>query len=569
MAALMVASIKPTPARSPALIQEKIDRAQALNITAPTTQSSKLVEELLDDLAIATPRQRAAIYLLAIRIRGLEGDSQAALDMAGQLLRSDLDIDQRLSALRLTANIAMVAGRFEAAFSHLGDAITLLDQVNSDSENVAVYGLASNFHSLSGDQSLAVEYAQLALDSARRSGNDRLLCVALGWLAHAHKTSNRLDEAQSAGRDALPFCRQAGDAISEGWVELGLAEVALIQNNIEQAEALSDRAVSRHSHAYHDGNLDALLVKARVLLAKGEASAALTILEELINSSQPAILSDRLGQALAVSAEAAASLGDYRRALEYRKRHIKAREDYLSHIRSMRLAFLTVQFNQRHQDQEINLLRQQTRVSRLTEQRRNDQDRLKRLTLVFGLMIAILLMLWLFYAWRDRRHFRRLSQLDGLTGISNHTRFFELLNEQIEQSRAAGRPLALVLADIDHFKEVNDRFGHQIGDEVLRQTARVLRDVFGPDNLIGRVGGEEFAICLTGHDLSTARHAVEKLRQRLAGQARRKTDPPITISFGIGLLRDQESPEALRSRTDQALYQAKNQGRNRVILADS
>lgn len=565
---LMVATFVASPAlaTSPGSIQERLERAQTLNITAPITESRPLVEELLAEIGQATPRQQAAIRLLAIRTLGLQGNSQEALDMAGQLLQSELDTDQRLSALRLTANIAMIVGEFEAAFSYLGDAIMLLDEVDSDDENVSVYGLASYFHSMGGDSSLAVEYALLALDSARRSDSDRLTCLALGWLAHAYEARAMLDEAWAAGNDAMPWCRRSGDAISEGWVEILLAGVALLNDDIEEADALIDLAASRHSDSYHDGNLDARLIKARVLLAKGEAGGALAMAEPLINQSDR---SDRLAQAFSVSADAAASLGDYHAALEFSRRHIEAREDYLKRTRSMRLAFLEIQFNKRHQEQGINLLKEQSRVTRLTEQSRRDQDRLKKIAMIFGGIILILLILWLLYAWRDRRHFRRLSRLDGLTDLYNHTRFFELMDERIKDAKATDQPLVLALGDIDHFKEVNDRFGHQIGDEVLRQTARLLKEIFETSNLIGRVGGEEFAICLINHDLSAAREVVEQLRQRLAGQARRKTDPPITISFGIGQARESESPEELRRRTDQALYQAKNQGRNRVILADS
>ena len=197
--------------------------------------------------------------------------------------------------------------------------------------------------------------------------------------------------------------------------------------------------------------------------------------EPLINQTDR---SDRLAQALSVSADAAASLGDYQAALDFSQRHIEAREDYLERTRSMRLAFLEIQFDKRHQEQGINLLREQSRVTRLTEQSRRDQDRLKMIAMIFGGIILILLILWLLYAWRDRRHFRRLSQLDGLTNLYNHTRFFELMDEQIRHARATNQPLVLALGDIDHFKEVNDRFGHQIGDEVLRQTARLLKDGF-------------------------------------------------------------------------------------------
>ncbi|MEN1729449.1 MAG: GGDEF domain-containing protein, partial [Pseudomonadota bacterium] len=117
------------------------------------------------------------------------------------------------------------------------------------------------------------------------------------------------------------------------------------------------------------------------------------------------------------------------------------------------------------------------------------------------------------------------------------------------------------------FKRVNDRFGHQIGDEVLRHTARVIKEIFGTDQLIGRIGGEEFAVRLNHSEESEVIEKIQALRERLAGRARRRTDPPVTLSFGFGMAKENEGLESFRQRVDDALYRAKKQGRNRAIRA--
>ena len=155
---------------------------------------------------------------------------------------------------------------------------------------------------------------------------------------------------------------------------------------------------------------------------------------------------------------------------------------------------------------------------------------------------------------------------DPLTGVGNRSALDRALVRELELSRRTQQPLSLLMLDLDHFKRVNDRFGHSVGDDVLRQTACTLGNSLRSMDMVFRFGGEEFCVLLsaTGHE--AAQIVAERLRAAVETQG--TTDGaiplPVTLSIGLATLREVESPRCLVLRADRALYQAKAEGRNRL-----
>jgi diguanylate cyclase (GGDEF)-like protein len=160
---------------------------------------------------------------------------------------------------------------------------------------------------------------------------------------------------------------------------------------------------------------------------------------------------------------------------------------------------------------------------------------------------------------------RRQAVTDELTDLANRRRFMEVLEYEVARAARFGSPLALVLFDLDHFKQINDRYGHQIGDDVLRSTAEAIRNRVRETDLPARIGGEEFAIILAGTDIEGAFTMAEEFRIDLSQQVKVEgADWTVTASFGVAALHDNETAGALIGAADGALYRAKAEGRNRV-----
>jgi diguanylate cyclase (GGDEF)-like protein len=168
-----------------------------------------------------------------------------------------------------------------------------------------------------------------------------------------------------------------------------------------------------------------------------------------------------------------------------------------------------------------------------------------------------------------RQHeYRRNSVIDELTGLHNRRWMQDILGRQIKRSQMNGDPLSLLMLDIDHFKSVNDNYGHLAGDQVLRAVAQKLMINVRPTDLLVRFGGEEFIIVLPMTELAGARIVAERIcasvRQAQIVDGVGEKLPPVTISIGIAQMATDESQDNLIERADQVLYKAKNNGRDRV-----
>jgi diguanylate cyclase (GGDEF)-like protein len=174
-------------------------------------------------------------------------------------------------------------------------------------------------------------------------------------------------------------------------------------------------------------------------------------------------------------------------------------------------------------------------------------------------------------ALRQREElYRQLALSDPLTGIFNRRHFYQLGRTEVRRARRYHRPLAVAIFDIDYFKQVNDSFGHAVGDEVLRAFTRLVQPSVRPVDVFARYGGEEFILLLPETDLAGGLKAADRVRRLVAGNPFdfAKRHIKITVSAGVSALNFSSVPpaalEQLINQADQALYEAKNTGRNKV-----
>lgn len=167
---------------------------------------------------------------------------------------------------------------------------------------------------------------------------------------------------------------------------------------------------------------------------------------------------------------------------------------------------------------------------------------------------------------------RREAESDYLTGLPNRRAFERRLEQAFQQASELGTPLSVAFCDIDHFKQINDSFGHDTGDRVLQAIAKLLKNGVCGDSFVARHGGEEFALIFSGMDCAQAQEKLDRARCELAARkfiARRDERPIGRISFSAGLadVMAAADPRVALAQADEALYRAKREGRNRVIAA--
>jgi diguanylate cyclase (GGDEF)-like protein len=192
-----------------------------------------------------------------------------------------------------------------------------------------------------------------------------------------------------------------------------------------------------------------------------------------------------------------------------------------------------------------------------------DEDRVTAVSLASQAVVAL-------DNARLHRIVERQALVDGLTGLANRRQCEETLADELARVERFGGPLAVVVADLDWFKDVNDRYGHPAGDAVLREFAVLLQETLRDVDLAGRWGGEEFFLVLPGTDLDGGAQVAERIRAALAGRivlAADGTPIPVTASFGVAATPPATTAAELFAAADAAMYQAKRAGKNRVETA--
>ncbi|SEP88287.1 diguanylate cyclase (GGDEF) domain-containing protein [Ectothiorhodospira magna] len=165
----------------------------------------------------------------------------------------------------------------------------------------------------------------------------------------------------------------------------------------------------------------------------------------------------------------------------------------------------------------------------------------------------------------------RAAETDTLTGLQNRSAMNRAVERELALSRRSGQPLAMLVLDVDHFKHINDRYGHHCGDQVLMAVAQRLREVTRKSDMVFRFGGEEFVILMAGTDADAARQGAMRVQEALRAHPLPLGNGdhiPVTASIGGTLCRDEDTPHSLFQRADQSMYRAKQTGRNRIEWAD-
>jgi diguanylate cyclase (GGDEF)-like protein len=194
-----------------------------------------------------------------------------------------------------------------------------------------------------------------------------------------------------------------------------------------------------------------------------------------------------------------------------------------------------------------------------------ETSRLYIVMLVMGLAFVV------FMAYRTKRsqmHFMNLSRLDGLTGLTNRPHFLELAENALKESQRSGQSICVIICDLDYFKRINDTCGHAAGDTALKRTAAVFEAHLRKQDIVGRLGGEEFGMLLVDCDAATALVRCDEVRLAISKISISNESTEFQLAASLGVATTVLSGHELRkllADADSALYEAKRTGRNRVV----
>lgn len=435
-------------------------------------------------------------------------------------------------------------------FTSLGDysrAAELLREAHSDAEAIGdalqaaeVLNDLSYTYVMAGKPEMALVYLQESITVFRELGDDMRLSWALESLGQAYLRIGRKEEALACVQEGLNLAHK-----HEMWIDVTRFSISL--GEMYRALAEPDNAMRIFQEALElsrrytipENECHTLLLIAEQNLIEGQPAETLSLVTQAERIASEAGLKPHLRQCCLLFSQAYKALGDFQQALAYHEKFYEIDKEIFNAETDQRLRNVQAlyQLDTAKKEAELYQLRAQALQLEVEERRRTE------VTL------------------------KHMASTDPLTDLLNRRAFFILAEKAFSTAKKSNGALSIILIDIDHFKNVNDHYGHLVGDHVLTQISARLRDNLRAGDHIARYGGEEFIILLEGVTPAIALIMAERLRLAVADSPlpARGVLVPATISLGVAGMEPEASAESLDqliAQADSALYSAKRDGRN-------
>lgn len=545
-----------------------LQRADAVKTVDPA-EFTRLIDQLQPQLDDLSAQQREHLkYLQGWRLV-YAGEYAAAIPMLESLADEASDPTLQFRASTTVTNVQMLATRYEGAFLQLNKLLNKLPEVTDKDARLQGMSVAADLYVLVGEYDLGIHYAkQVVEENARGRGVCRGEQIRLDALCK----TQRIKADDSAIPAAVNACLQQGESLAANGIRSTQARLLLRENRIDEAINLLERHYGEvELTRYPRGISEWESLMAQAYQRRGAGVNAQRMALRAAEHSVKNQFTLPLVFAYRVLYEEAEKQGDISSAIGYLKKSAAADKAYLDDVTARQLAYERVKSNTLSTKSQLEALNQENKLLQLQRELDGKAAETSRLYIALLLLVLVFIALWAYRTKRSQLHFMKLSQEDSLTGIANRPRFIQLAETVLEAARKSQQQASVVLCDLDHFKAINDRFGHAAGDHVLRQAVIACQGHLRVSDIFGRVGGEEFGIVLPGCGLEDAKQRAERLRIALNAIEPQYDGERCLVSGSFGVTSTEESGYELRqllAHADAALYRAKAAGRDRVMPYD-
>ncbi|MFZ6743929.1 tetratricopeptide repeat-containing diguanylate cyclase [Undibacterium sp. JH2W] len=514
-----------------------------------------------------TDTQRTKFYLFSAANLGFRGRHKERVELVQSVLDQVQDPYYRVKLLYQMSSGFTNLGEYEKALQAMNQSVLLLPKlIDEDAKSDVLQAAISVLNSLHAyDEALLFADRMLALDTGKEKSD--LKCMALGNQVEINFLRGERQRARSILPEAIQTCNsQRGKIIS--LLLNALACIDLIDSgNYLQGKGAALQTLQEFSKLNQSSDYGTQLEEAlaRAYLNTGN-------LEQAERYGLQSYQRAKDGNAVLImekTAETMASIkraqGQYASSIEYYEAALVLKNRVLDDQLHKNLAFQRVKFDTQDKANQLNLLEQKNKI--LAVERELEKKNNQNLWLLISLVVVILIILsfWLLKTLQQKNQFRQFSQTDGLTQAANRMHFISFANEAFKMRTGS---VSVILFDMDLFKNINDTHGHATGDWVLKSVSETVKTHLRKVDLFGRLGGEEFGICMPDSSQASALQLAERCRMAIAMI---DTEPSghifsLSASFGVatvdgnGLRSFDETLEA----ADKALYRSKAEGRNCV-----
>ena len=548
---------------------DTLQQADRVRSTDPARFRS-LLDQLVRDEARATDAQRHHLRLLQSYQRALRGQYDTAIRDSVALADQAAEVQIRYRAALLVANVAAINRDYIFGLRYLDRALAVRDEVTDpqlrDMGDVVAGTLFNEF----GHHDKALEHAERLL---REASDGRNRCFGRQIFARAGHGLGRALDVDRDLQSAIADCAEQKEGIAVAALRGTLAEYWADQGRTREAVAVLETALPGATATGYTriiGEIRSLLAK--YSLALGDAGAAKAHADAVVGmkGQDPRSLAYVTAQQVLYSV--ALGRGDAAAALDHYRRYAEADKARLDDVKAREYAFQLTRHELAQKNQSIELLSNQNQVLRLQQEVARRSGWNFRLAIALLGVVAASAAYWGWRARRTHRSLRHLANTDGLTGLSNRRHFRARSEAVLATCAQQARPVSMLLLDLDHFKQINDRCGHSTGDWVLREVARVVRRHCREGDLFGRIGGEEYALALVDCDVDAAMRIAEQCRASIETVNAGEVGCGLPVAASIGVVGSSASGydyETLIAHADAAMYRSKVAGRNRVSVYEA
>ncbi|MCC2615802.1 GGDEF domain-containing protein [Aestuariibacter halophilus] len=540
---------------------ETLEQADAARSSDPSTLSKAINRISPVDLHPADFNYYR--YLKAYSLY-FQGDSVSAVSLLKRI-EQEASGDTYFRAVALLTNLYSLQGAWREGLEITTTLTRSLGDITTVRVRSQVLGAMSVFYNQLGDYQSAEFYATQLINT---TDIPRLGCAGRGALAEALLNQNRLDALKSVLDEWISYCEQADEAMLVALLHSFLAQAYIDEVRVEDAyQVLSNQLDRVQAINYPALTARVLSQMAKTELLRGELENAKSFASRALAAQPSQVYQPALVMAFDVLYQVSEAQQQYQQALVYLKSYYDSQRQLNDDtevrervIQQQRIANLESQTR-------IDLLGKENALLRTQSELAEQQSSNNRLALALAFTLVLMLLLLTYRSRRLQHRLRRIAETDELTGVANRHHFNKLAKNRIDEANVRNKQMAFVLFDLDHFKDVNDTYGHLTGDLVLKQAINAVRSVCRSDDLIGRMGGEEFAILLPGCSIDKALELAESCRRAIEELCRQTNDLPINLTASFGVADAATTGyefEALFAGADAALYQSKSMGRNQV-----
>jgi diguanylate cyclase (GGDEF)-like protein len=493
------------------------------------------------------------------------GKTEEALQLLKSLDEAKVDPTIAFRAKALSINSFLLVRRYLDAFYYLEILQSQLPQIEQPlAREQGLLVLAMMYRYIERFEQTIEYTTQLEVEAPRATA----VCSAKQLKLDALLASNQDERFLDLYEQAVKFCDSEKEILFSSLIRLYKAQYFFkVGEFVKALELVNSTYESAKSTKYKRliNELDILQAESYFRLNNNDEaeSYALRVLNNSVTSSD----ANPKVAALKLLAELAKSKKNYQQALDYHEQYTAAFTAYMDDKSAQQMAYHTAHSEIISQNQKIALLDKDNQLLQYEQTALKHQAAFNKL-LIIALVISTLVLAYLaFRSFMARRRFKALAEYDDLTSISNRYHFSTAAKAALAVCERSQLPAALIVFDLDYFKQINDQFGHAAGDWALRQTVNTCRNFMRNNDVFGRIGGEEFAILLPGCQSDKAHLLADICRDAIFAIETADSGYQFQLSASFGVTSAEVSGYHLTKMiedADTAMYQAKQQGRNKV-----